>query len=151
MWYQATSVLSHGKTYFRHDVPKCRYSHREHRQDDGTRINCKYADLCAGNGLQDFGGYGQTHRQTLGKEQRKRYNGNGSYYHRGNDDCQRKQKRKHGRNGMNTEDRLQTGTDSRQSIARSYFEWGNGMQVVRRSTGDVAMTEGELARFFGVT
>ena len=52
---------------------------------------------------------------------------------------------------MNTEDRLQTGTVSRQSIARSYFEWGNGMQVVRRGTGDVAMTEGELARFFGVT
>ena len=52
---------------------------------------------------------------------------------------------------MNTEDRLQTGTDSRQSIARSYFEWGNGMQVVRRGTGEVAMTEGELARFFGVT
>ena len=23
-----------------------------------------------GNGLQDFGGYGQTHRQTSGKEQR---------------------------------------------------------------------------------
>ena len=52
---------------------------------------------------------------------------------------------------MNTEDRLQTGTVSRQSIARSYFEWGNGMQVVHRGTGDVAMTEGELARFFGVT
>ena len=52
---------------------------------------------------------------------------------------------------MNTEDRLQTGTVSRQSIARSYFEWGNGMQVVRRGTGDVAMTEVELARFFGVT
>lgn len=52
---------------------------------------------------------------------------------------------------MNKEGRLQTGTDSRQSIARSYFEWGNGMQVVRRGTGDVAMTEGELARFFGVT
>lgn len=52
---------------------------------------------------------------------------------------------------MNKEGRLQTGTDSRQSIARSYFEWGNGMQVVRRGTGEVAMTEGELARFFGVT
>jgi len=52
---------------------------------------------------------------------------------------------------MNKEGRLQTGADSRQSIARSYFEWGNGMQVVRRGTGEVAMTEGELARFFGVT
>ena len=40
---------------------------------------------------------------------------------------------------MNKEGRLQTGTDSRQSIARSYFEWGNGMQVVRRGTGEVAI------------
>jgi hypothetical protein len=28
---------------------------------------------------------------------------------------------------------------------------GNGMQVIRRGKGEVAMTEGELARFFGVT
>ena len=44
--------------------------HRKHRQDDGTHINCKYTDLCTGNGLQDFRGHGQTHRQTPGKEQR---------------------------------------------------------------------------------
>ena len=51
---------------------------------------------------------------------------------------------------MNTEDRLQTGTVSRQSIARSYFEWGNGMQVVRKVTGHEAMTEGWNANFFGL-
>jgi hypothetical protein len=34
---------------------------------------------------------------------------------------------------------------------RSYFDWGNNMQVVRKGKGEIAMTEGELARFFGVT
>lgn len=34
---------------------------------------------------------------------------------------------------------------------RSYFDWGRNMQVVRKGEGEIAMTEGELARFFGVT
>ena len=34
---------------------------------------------------------------------------------------------------------------------RSYFDWGCNMQVIRKGNGDFAMTEGELARFFGVT
>jgi len=34
---------------------------------------------------------------------------------------------------------------------RCYFDWGRNMQVVRKGNGAIAMTEGELARFFGVT
>ena len=34
---------------------------------------------------------------------------------------------------------------------RSYFDWGSNMQVVHKGNGEIAMTEGELARFFGVT
>jgi len=34
---------------------------------------------------------------------------------------------------------------------RSYFDWGRNMQVVRKGKGKIAMTEGELAKFFGVT
>ena len=34
---------------------------------------------------------------------------------------------------------------------RSYFDWGSNMQVIREGNGDIAMTESELARFFGVT
>ena len=34
---------------------------------------------------------------------------------------------------------------------RSYFDWTDGMQVVRRGNGEIAMTESELVRFFGVT
>ena len=34
---------------------------------------------------------------------------------------------------------------------RSYFDWGSNMQVIQKGNGDIAMTEGELARFFGVT
>ena len=34
---------------------------------------------------------------------------------------------------------------------RSYFDWGNNMQVVCKGEGEIAMTEGELVRFFGVT
>ena len=34
---------------------------------------------------------------------------------------------------------------------RSYFDWGSNMQVARKGNGDIAMTESELARFFGVT
>ena len=52
---------------------------------------------------------------------------------------------------MNTEDEIKTKAAIRLNTGRSYFEWGNGMQVIRRGKGEVAMTEGELARFFGVT
>ena len=34
---------------------------------------------------------------------------------------------------------------------RSYFEWGDKMQIVRKENGDIAMTESELVDFFGVT
>ena len=34
---------------------------------------------------------------------------------------------------------------------RSIFDWSYNMQIVHRGNGDIAMTEGELARFFGVT
>lgn len=34
---------------------------------------------------------------------------------------------------------------------RSYFDWDSNMQVIRKGNGEVAMTESELTRFFGVT
>ena len=34
---------------------------------------------------------------------------------------------------------------------RSYFEWGDKMQIVRKGNGDIAMTETELVDFFSVT
>ena len=34
---------------------------------------------------------------------------------------------------------------------RSYFDWGSNMQVVRKGKGEIAMTESELVKFFGVT
>ncbi|MGR4837733.1 MULTISPECIES: hypothetical protein [unclassified Bacteroides] len=34
---------------------------------------------------------------------------------------------------------------------RSYFEWSDNMQIVRKGNGDIAMTESELVDFFGVT
>ena len=34
---------------------------------------------------------------------------------------------------------------------RSYFEWGNNMQITRKGKGEIAMTESELVDFFGVT
>ena len=34
---------------------------------------------------------------------------------------------------------------------RSYFEWGDSMQIIRKGKGEIAMTEGELVDFFGVT
>ena len=34
---------------------------------------------------------------------------------------------------------------------RSYFDWGSKMQVIRKGNGEIAMTESELVRFFGVT
>lgn len=50
---------------------------------------------------------------------------------------------------MNTSYRpkTMTGTDNYRSI----FDWGSNMQIVRKGNGDIAMTEGELVRFFGVT
>ena len=33
---------------------------------------------------------------------------------------------------------------------RSYFEWGDNMQIIRKGKGAIAMTESELVDFFGV-
>ena len=51
---------------------------------------------------------------------------------------------------MNTEDEIKTKAAIRLDTGCSYFEWGNGMQVIRMGKGEVVMTEGELARFFRV-
>ena len=34
---------------------------------------------------------------------------------------------------------------------RSYFEWGDNMQITRKGKGDIVMTESELVDFFSVT
>ena len=34
---------------------------------------------------------------------------------------------------------------------RSYFDWTDGMQVDRKRNGEIAITESELVKFFGVT
>ena len=34
---------------------------------------------------------------------------------------------------------------------RSYLDWSSNMQIVYKGNGAIAMTAGELARFFGVT
>ena len=34
---------------------------------------------------------------------------------------------------------------------RSYFEWSDSMQIIRKGKGEIAMTESELVDFFGVT
>ena len=34
---------------------------------------------------------------------------------------------------------------------RSYFEWGDNMQIICKGNGNIAMTESELVDFFGVT
>ena len=34
---------------------------------------------------------------------------------------------------------------------RSYFEWGDSMQILRQGKGEIAMTESELVDFFNVT
>ena len=34
---------------------------------------------------------------------------------------------------------------------RSYFEWGDSMQIIRKGKGEIAMTESELVDFFCVT
>ena len=33
---------------------------------------------------------------------------------------------------------------------RSYFEWGDNMQIIRKGKGEIAMTESELVSFFSV-
>ena len=50
---------------------------------------------------------------------------------------------------MNTNYKLKTKTSTENH--RSYFDWGSNMQVVHKGNGEIAMMEGELARFFGVT
>ena len=50
---------------------------------------------------------------------------------------------------MKTNDNAKAVTNT--AYHRSYFDWGRNMQVVRKGNGAIAMTEGELARFFGVT
>ena len=47
----------------------------------------------------------------------------------------------------NYKPRTMTGTDNQ----RSFFDWGCNMQVIRKGNGEIAMTEGELSSFFGVT
>ena len=52
---------------------------------------------------------------------------------------------------MNSKNKSQTDIKSYENKKRSRLEWGSNMQVVRKGSGEIAMTEGELARFFGVT
>ena len=52
---------------------------------------------------------------------------------------------------MNSKNKSQTDIKSYENKERSRLEWGSNMQVVRKRSGEIAMTEGELARFFGVT
>ena len=49
---------------------------------------------------------------------------------------------------MNTSYKSKTKTSTENH--RSYFDWGSDMQIIRKGNGDIAMTEGELVRFFGV-
>ena len=50
---------------------------------------------------------------------------------------------------MKANDNLKAVTNT--ACHRSIFDWGSNMQVVIKGNGDITMTEGELARFFGVT
>lgn len=50
---------------------------------------------------------------------------------------------------MKANDNLKAVTNT--ACHRSIFDWGRNMQVVRKGNGDITMTEGELAKFFGVT
>ena len=50
---------------------------------------------------------------------------------------------------MNTNYKLRTMTSTENH--RSYFDWGSNMQVILKGNGEIAMMEGELVRFFGVT
>ena len=49
---------------------------------------------------------------------------------------------------MKTNDNAKAVTNT--AYHRSYFDWGSDMQIIRKGNGDIAMTEGELVRFFGV-
>ena len=50
---------------------------------------------------------------------------------------------------MKTNDNAKAVTNT--AYHRSYFDWGRNLQVIRKGEGEIAMTEGELAGFFGVT
>ena len=50
---------------------------------------------------------------------------------------------------MNTNYKLRTMTSTENH--RGYFDRGSNMQVIRKGNGEIAMTESELVRFFGVT
>lgn len=47
----------------------------------------------------------------------------------------------------NNNPKIRTNTSNQ----RSYFDWVSKMQVIRKGNGEIAMTESELVRFFGVT
>ena len=47
----------------------------------------------------------------------------------------------------NYKQRTMTSTENH----RGYFDRGSNMQVIRKGNGEIAMTESELVRFFGVT
>lgn len=50
---------------------------------------------------------------------------------------------------------MKTGNNTQRKASvtnqRSYLDWSSNMQIVHKGNGAIAMTEGELARFFGVT
>ena len=50
---------------------------------------------------------------------------------------------------MNTNYKLKTKTSTENH--RSYFDWVSNMLVVLKGNGEIAMTESELLKFFGVT
>ena len=50
---------------------------------------------------------------------------------------------------MNTSYKSKTKTSTENH--RSYFDWDSKMPVIRKGNGEIAMTESELVRFFGVT
>ena len=50
---------------------------------------------------------------------------------------------------MRTNNNLKIRTNA--ANQHSYFGWSDGMQVVRKGYGEIAMTENELVNFFGVT
>ena len=50
---------------------------------------------------------------------------------------------------MKTNDNTKVVTNA--AYHRSYFDWGRNMQVVRKGKGEIAMTESELVKSFGVT
>ena len=47
----------------------------------------------------------------------------------------------------NNNPKIRTNTSNQ----RSYFDWGSKMQVIRKENGEIAMTESEFVKFFGVT